>query len=254
MRSFFFLCSLVCGVYAFGAAPPEQIPREYWNEFTWNGTIPVTPYYLNDTCDTDKPTFYKAETINKLIEKANRREVNYYGKTDIYLYGALSKFPIAGKEVGIIGSAVPWYEAVVLSFKGKPTTIEYNKIVTDHPDLKVMTVEEYATSHKTFDVLLSISSLEHDGLGRYGDPINPNGDILWMERAPKMLKKNGMLILSVPVGQDRLFWNAHRQYGKLRLPRIFKGWELVDTFGFSPADLTIYEHAGHQPIFVLIPE
>lgn len=46
------------------------------------------------------------------------------------------------------------------------TTIEYNKVSYDHPQIKSMTVEEYhAMKNKpVFDVALSISSYEHDGI------------------------------------------------------------------------------------------
>ena len=239
--------------FSFSAEPPREVPPEYWNEFTWNGEIPVSHWYFNSTCDNTQPTIYTKEAIDALVAKATLREVNYYGKTDEYLYKAFSEFPIAGKEVAIIGSTIPWYEAMVLSFGGKPVTIEYNKIITNHPSLEVMTVDQYAQNPRTFDVVLSVSSLEHDGLGRYGDPINPNGDIQWMQRAKDMLKENGLLILSIPVGTDRVFWNAHRQYGEKRLKRIFEGWERIADFGFSPSDLTVNEYTGHQPVFILTP-
>ena len=251
-----YLCALgmVCATsYCQSDEPPRNIPQEHWNEFTWNGEIPVTSWYLNDTCNSAQPRVYSKKAIDELVAKARRREVYYYGQTDKYLYDALSKFSISGKTVAIIGSVIPWYEAVVLSFDGKPTTIEYNKIITDHPSLEVMTSSEYSINPRKFDVILSVSSLEHDGLGRYGDPINPNGDIQWMQQARNMLKKNGILILSIPVGKDRLFWNAHRQYGEKRLKRIFEKWKCLATFGFSSSDVNVFEYTGHQPVFVLGP-
>jgi hypothetical protein len=39
-----------------------------------------------------------------------------------------------------------------------------------------------------FDVVLSISSFEHDGLGRYGDPLNPDGDLAAMRSTRRLLK------------------------------------------------------------------
>ena len=239
--------------YNLAAEPPRQIPEELWSRFTCNGEIPVTNMYLDGTTNQTEPNVYSKEVIDELVAKADRREQNYYGQTDEYLYNALSTFSITGKDVAIIGSVVPWYEAIVLSFDGKPTTIEYNKIVTDHPLLEVMTVEEYAKTPRKFDVVLSVSSLEHDGLGRYGDPINPDGDIQWMRQAKGMLKEGGLLILSIPVGKDHLFWNAHRQYGEKRINKIFEGWRCVATFGFSPCDLNTFEYTGHQPVFVLAP-
>ena len=237
----------------FAAAPPRDIPAKLLSEFTWNGEIPVSSWYIDETEDSATPKVYLREDVDNFVNMANRRTFLYYGRTDQYLYNALSQFPIEGKDVAIIGSGTPWYEAIVLSFGGKPITIEYNKRLTDHPELTLMTVAEYEENPRTFDVILSISSLEHDGLGRYGDPINPNGDIQWMSKARGMLRENGVLILAVPVGKDSLFWNAHRQYGEKRLNRIFEGWERLASFGFSPSDLEIGGYTAHQPVFVLRP-
>ncbi|CAI5506478.1 unnamed protein product [Closterium sp. Naga37s-1] len=48
------------------------------------------------------------------------------------------------------------------------------------------------TANETFDVVASYSSLEHDGLGRYGDPLNPDGDRLRMMKASSQFSLAGM--------------------------------------------------------------
>ena len=59
------------------------------------------------------------------------------------------------------------------------------------------------------DVALSISSFDHDGLGRYGDPLRPAGDLRAMSLAWRVLKPGGHLLLTVPVGPDVVVWNLH---------------------------------------------
>ena len=152
---------------------------------------------------------------------------------------------------------------MVLYFGGFPTTIEYNAIISKHPHLRAMTVSEYDANPIQFDVLLSVSSFEHDGLGRYGDPINPWGDLGAMKRSWNMLKDGGILFLTVPIGRDCLTWNAHRIYGKYRLPMLLKGWELLGFFGeHTSAEEAITSHKvpdkpsvsmcyAYEPVFVL---
>ena len=140
-----------------------------------------------------------------------------YDVTNFWLYEALGKYSIEGKNVGIFGSIDPWFESVCLSYGGVPTTIEYQKITSNDERLKVMTVSEYDQSPIKFDASFSISSFEHDGLGRFGDPIDPRGDIKAMKKMKKYVKKGSYLFLSVPVGMDAIVWNAHRIYGKKRL-------------------------------------
>jgi hypothetical protein len=188
-----------------------------------------------------------------MISQAVQRHSNYYGVTDQWLYAMFSKYSdsIKGKKVAIIGSTTPWYECIVLAYGGHPVTIEYNKIICSDPRIEVMTVEEYAQNPQVFDAILSVSSIEHDGLGRYGDPINPQGDLETMSKSKTMLKKDGLFFLSVPIGRDTLYWNAGRLYGKLRLPLLLKGWDMIDSAGFSQSDLTNNSNMGHQPVLVL---
>ncbi|MDY7052739.1 DUF268 domain-containing protein [Limnospira fusiformis] len=51
-----------------------------------------------------------------------------------------------------------------------------------------------------------------------------------------------------------MVWNAHRIYGKIRLPMMLEGWKTVDSFGFSES-LIVNKPLGafsyEQPVFVL---
>lgn len=234
---------------------PEKMPDHLHKEYTLKGRIPVVSWYIDSSYSPSTPVFYSAEQIEQYMEKVKNREEFYYGATDNYLYAALDRYShqINGKEVAVMGSTIPVYESMILVRNGFPTTIEYNKIVTDHPILKTITVEEYEQNPKKFDAILSISSYEHDGLGRYGDPLNPKGDLIAMQKTKKMLNKGGLLFLAVPVGMDCVFWNAHRVYGRLRFPLLIDGWEVVDTFGFSESDFKASYYHIHQPVFVLRP-
>jgi len=206
---------------------------------------------------------YEKKLINKFIKKA-RNEFNfYYGETDKYLFQCLNKFSLESKDVAIMGSTVPWYESIVLANKGKPFTFEYNKIQTNDSRLHTYSFEEFGKQIRKFDMVISISSFEHDGLGRYGDPINPNGDFEAMKNVREnLLDKEGFLILSVPIGEDSVAFNAHRIYGRTRFFNLIEGFEIVDTFGFDESQFTRYKNSGNisskkdsewpfQPIIVL---
>ena len=117
--------------------------------------------------------------------------------------------------------------------------------------------------HKKFDFALSISSFEHDGLGRYGDPIDPEGDFKAMKNVKdNILKKGGKLFLSIPIGFDKTVWNLHRIYGEKRFPILIKEFKLIDSAGFSDELFQRSDAYGKlsgkqdsekpfQPIFVL---
>lgn len=230
--------------------PIPFIPFKWLSLYTMNGKVKIQYRYLNGFQHSRQPNIYKKEQIDLYIEKIKNRVFFYYGEIDLWLYQALGKFSIKDKEVAIMGSENPVYESICLFFGGKPTTIEYKKIISEDERLILMTVDEYSKSGKKFDAAFSISSFEHDGLGRYGDSLNPDGDLLAMKKMKSILRPNGILFLAVPIGMDTLVWNAHRIYGRLRLPLLLKDWELLEAFGFSNG---LFNEPGpdKQPVLVL---
>jgi hypothetical protein len=188
---------------------------------------------------------------------AQKRETAHYGILDNWLMDALEKYPIEDTNCVVLGSNDPWFESVCIFYGAMITTIEYKPLMSEDPRIKVMTPSKYDKKPQQFDCAVSISSFEHDGLGRYGDPINPNADLETMHKMKRMVKPGGLLFLAVPIGTDICVWNAHRVYGRLRFPLLIEGWEIVDTFGFSEDlfdKLTVGsgEHSNYtQPLFVL---
>ncbi len=62
------------------------------------------------------------------------------------------------------------------------------------------------------DSLSCLHALEHFGLGRYGDPIDPHGDDKGIANLARLLQPGGTLYLSTPVGRERVVFNANRVF------------------------------------------
>ena len=74
------------------------------------------------------------------------------------------------------------------------------------------------------DSIKSLSCLhviEHIGLGRYGDPIDPRGTLKAARELQRALCPGGRLFLSLPVGRERICFNAHRIYSVRSVLEIF---------------------------------
>ena len=177
---------------------------------------------------------------------------------------------LLGRHVGVIGSGSPWYEIIaVVSGAATVTVVDHQSIVPPPADvtfqradgtvtllrevLLYTTPHEYALMQRQhcphndhgggggggggckgagwFDAVLSVSSVEHGGLGRYGDPIDPDGDLRAMARHRSMLRAGGLMYLAVPIGRDCVIWNAGRVYGRTRLVMLLRGWEVVGFYG-----------------------
>ena len=71
-------------------------------------------------------------------------------------------------------------------------------------------------------------TIEHVGLGRYGDPIDPNGDIKAIEELKRVTATGGNLLFVTPVGKPKIEFNAHRIYSYEQIVSYFKGFELKE--------------------------
>ncbi|MBK9308894.1 MAG: DUF268 domain-containing protein [Nitrospira sp.] len=75
--------------------------------------------------------------------------------------------------------------------------------------------------------LSSLHVIEHVGLGRYGDPLNPDGSQLAASELQRVLKPGGRLFLSVPVGRERVCFNAHRVFSTKTVRDCFDELQLM---------------------------
>jgi SAM-dependent methyltransferase len=79
----------------------------------------------------------------------------------------------------------------------------------------------------SFDQILNCSSIEHVGVaGRYGSPDEPDGDLRAMEKMSQILKPDGDMVLTIPVGLDAIHPPLHRIYGEQRLARLLERWKI----------------------------
>jgi SAM-dependent methyltransferase len=76
--------------------------------------------------------------------------------------------------------------------------------------------------------LSSLHAVEHIGLGRYGDPVDPAGHLKAVAELERILAPGGELYFSTPVGRQRLVFNKHRIFDPLAVPRLFGGCDLAE--------------------------
>jgi len=70
--------------------------------------------------------------------------------------------------------------------------------------------------------------IEHIGLGRYGDPVVPNGSRKAAEELMRVLAPKGRLLVGIPIGRERVAFNAHRVFSPLTVATWFKELNLVE--------------------------
>lgn len=277
------------------------MPQDLTFAYTRCGAYTTREFYIDDS-KSGKGTHYKhsRSDIQRRIE-GSKKELAHPNpmvgaggrKSWAYLLQALNtplvKSAVQGGRVVVFGSTQPTVEAMLLAAGAAfVMTVEYNQLTYDHPSVLTVTPEAvnqmWASSNSTsttattptippphsFDLAVSMSSFDHDGLGRYGDPLAPDGDLLAMDHMAAFLKhkeakggsRGGIALVSVPLGPDRVWWNLMRVYGKVRLPLLLEGWEVLDRVGWKGGK-ELEEGEGekkggggspgvsHEPVFVL---
>lgn len=90
----------------------------------------------------------------------------------------------------------------------------------------------------SIDSISCMHTLEHIGLGRYGDVVSPNSDITSMKELERVIKPGGNLIIVVPVGKPKIMFNAHRIYSYQQIIKYFSHLQIKE-FSLIPDDPTL---------------
>lgn len=69
--------------------------------------------------------------------------------------------------------------------------------------------------------------IEHIGLGRYGDPIDPQGSVKAARELQRIVSSGGRLFLSLPIGRERICFNAHRVHDPDTVLEMFPQMKLI---------------------------
>ena len=145
---------------------------------------------------------------------AYRPKVHYDIASSLYFAGILSAF-------------VP-----VRFFDYRPACLNLSGLSSERADLLQLPFED-----KSIGSLSCMHVIEHVGLGRYGDMLDPQGDLKAMAELRRVLAPAGTLLLVVPVGQPRIVFNAHRIYAYGQVRDYFRDLQLVN-FALIPDDPT----------------
>jgi hypothetical protein len=136
-----------------------------------------------------------------------------------------------------VGSRIDGFVAHVASFRPleiidiRPTISKVKNISFIQADMS-----SPSTELGTTDSLSCLHVLEHFGLGRYGDSIDPNGHLLGFKSLISLLDKGAKFYLSFPISnQERVAFNAHRVFHPAS-PLSWPGSDVLELESFSYVD------------------
>jgi SAM-dependent methyltransferase len=116
---------------------------------------------------------------------------------------------------GFIGNLSVFREVEVLDIR--PQTRLVTNVKFHQLDLMSQLPDEWRAAT---DSLSCLHTIEHFGLGRYGDLLDVNGHLKGLEQLKKIVKPGGVFYLSTQIGPERIEFNAHRVFA----PETLLGW------------------------------
>lgn len=123
----------------------------------------------------------------------------------------------------------------VLSAQVPTVFVDYRPIKTNLPGLTPMAgnILDLSFASASLQSLSCLHVIEHIGLGRYGDPIDADGSRKAAGELQRVLHPGGKLYLSLPIGRERICFNAHRVHAPASVLAMFGHMRLLE---FSVVD------------------
>jgi SAM-dependent methyltransferase len=146
-----------------------------------------------------------------------------------------------------IGSRLDGYIAHLLTFcRVTYVDIRPLNILFDNLEFVSGNITSLPFDDGSVSCLSSLHVIEHIGLGRYGDPVDPEGHLKAAREMQRVLAPGGTLILSTVLGQEKLCFDAHRIFDPKTVHSMFDGltletFSLIDDMGYKVIENATFE-------------
>ncbi len=175
------------------------------HEIVWGKELPILTEW-EESSGTLGAYFLQDQLVARWIHESNPvRHVDIGSRIDGFI-GSLSVF----RKVDVVDI--------------RPQPIPVHNVSFHQMDLMNELSEDWRVCT---DSLSCLHTIEHFGLGRYGDPLDPLGHLKGLAQLKRMAKPGGMFYLSAPIGPERVEFNAHRVFSPQSMIQWFeKGWRI----------------------------
>lgn len=138
------------------------------------------------------------------------------------------------EKVLILGTCESLFSVYLATLFDDVYGVDIRRYNEKHPNLHVICADmmNLPFNANTFDVVISISTLEHIGLGAYGDPCSKRGDHIALEEIKRVIRDKGKVLITVPAGRDYVVSNTERVYSPQEIENIFSIFPKV-TYEYS---------------------
>ncbi|GAL92259.1 DUF268 domain-containing protein [Microcystis aeruginosa] len=145
-------------------------------------------YDRKNTTEFDRHYIYHTAWAARIINEL-KPDIHYDISSSLYFCSIVSAF-----------NKVKFYDF-------RPANLQLTNLTAESSNLLSLPFEANSISS-----LSCMHVVEHIGLGRYGDALDPDGDLKAISELKRVLGNEGSLLFVVPIGKPRIIFNAHRIY------------------------------------------
>ena len=141
-----------------------------------------------------------------------------------------------------IASRVDGFIGMLSAFSQKTKMIDIRPLESVIPDIDFFQADATTLEgidDESVESISALCSLEHFGLGRYGDTIDPNAWYYAMKSIVRVIKPGGHAYIAVPVGQEHLEFDAHRVFYASTVAETFEPMKLIEFSTIHTSDTVI---------------
>jgi len=134
-----------------------------------------------------------------------------------------------------VGSRIDGFVAHIATFRPievfdiRPLTASICNVTFRQLDLMDTVPDQFL---EYCDSLSCLHTIEHFGLGRYGDPIQFDGHLVGLDNLKRLLKPGGRFYFSTPIGPQRIEFDAHRVFSVAYLLELFAPHYDIERFSY----------------------
>jgi hypothetical protein len=168
-------------------------------------------------------------TVELGAGSANLREVNERVVELPFAFEALARLEPFSSILDV-GSAESTFALSAASLGHRVVALDLRSMPYEHPNLEsvVGRFEDWDAGKRRFHAIFMISTIEHVGLGAYGEqPDVAGADRRALLRAGELLAEDGLLVLTTPFG-SRHVDEFQRTYDDAQLAELLSGWSVID--------------------------
>jgi hypothetical protein len=198
-------------------------------------------FRLLERSNIENKSFSLSPSLNDRYDDAGKLDRHYFyqdlwAARKVYESNPVYHIDVGSRVDGFIAHLLTFREVEVLDIRPMSSLTKGMKF----RQLDLMNYNDLPSD--ICDSISCLHALEHFGLGRYGDPIDPEGYIKGLKSLTKLLQSGGKLLLSVPVGMEQIKFNSHRVFSpKTILKHTKTDYELI-SFSYIDDDKKFHEN------------